>query len=36
LYEEPENADIILDTASINAVELTDQIIKFLQLKKII
>jgi bifunctional enzyme CysN/CysC len=36
LYEEPENPDIILDTASSNAEELTDQIIKFLQLKKII
>ena len=36
LYEEPENPDIILDTASSNAEELTDQIINFLQLKKII
>ena len=36
LYEEPENPDLILDTASSNAEELTDQIINFLQLKKII
>ena len=36
LYEEQENPDIILDTASSNAEELTDQIINFLQLKKII
>ena len=36
LYEEPENPDIILDTASSNAEELTDKIINFLQLKKII
>ena len=36
LYEEPENPDIILDNASSNAEELTDQIINFLQLKKII
>jgi bifunctional enzyme CysN/CysC len=35
-YEEPENPDLILDTASSNAEELTDQIINFLQLKKII
>ena len=34
LYEEPENPDLILDTASSNAEELTDQIINFLQLKK--
>ena len=36
LYEEPENPDLILDTTSSNAEELTDQIINFLQLKKII
>jgi adenylylsulfate kinase-like enzyme len=36
LYEEPENPDLILDTASSKAEELTDQIINFLQLKKII
>jgi len=36
LYEEPENPDLILDTASSNAEELTDQIINFLQSKKII
>ena len=36
LYEEPENPDLILYTASSNAEELTDQIINFLQLKKII
>ena len=36
LYEEPENPDLILDTASSNAEELTDKIINFLQLKKII
>ena len=36
LYEEPENPDIILDTASSNAEELTDQIINFLQSKIII
>ena len=36
LYEEPENPDLILNTASSNAEELTDQIINFLQLKKII
>jgi bifunctional enzyme CysN/CysC len=36
LYEEPENPDLILDTASSNAEELTDQIINFLQVKKII
>ena len=36
LYEEPENPDLILDTTSNNAEELTDQIINFLQLKKII
>ena len=36
LYEEPENPDLILDTTSSNAEELTDQIIKFLQSKKII
>ena len=36
LYEEPENPDLILDTTSSNAEELTDQIIHFLQLKKII
>ena len=36
LYEEPENPDLILDTASSNAEELTDQIITFLQSKKII
>ena len=36
LYEEPEDPDLILDTASSNAEELTDQIINFLQLKKII
>jgi len=36
LYEEPENSDLILDTTSSNAEELTDQIIHFLQLKKII
>ena len=35
-YEEPENPDLILDTASSNAEELTDQIINFLQSKKII
>ena len=31
LYEEPENPDLILDTTSCNAEELTDQIIKFLK-----
>ncbi|MDC0057673.1 adenylyl-sulfate kinase [Pelagibacteraceae bacterium] len=31
LYEEPENPDLILDTTSSNAEELTDQIIKFLK-----
>ena len=36
LYEEPENPDLILDTASSNAEELTDQIINFLKSKKII
>ena len=36
LYEEPENPDLILDTTSSNAEELTDQIINFLQVKKII
>ena len=36
LYEEPENPDLILDTTSSNAEELTNQIINFLQLKKII
>ena len=36
LYEEPENPDLILDAESSNAEELTDQIINFLQLKKII
>jgi bifunctional enzyme CysN/CysC len=36
LYEEPENPDLVLDTTSSNAEELTDQIINFLQLKKII
>ena len=36
LYEEPENPDLILDSASSNAEELTDKIINFLQLKKII
>ena len=36
LYEEPENPDLILDTTSSNAEELTDQIINFLQSKKII
>ena len=36
LYEEPENPDLILDTTSSNAEELTDKIINFLQLKKII
>ena len=36
LYEEPENPDLILDTTLSNAEELTDQIINFLQLKKII
>ena len=36
LYEEPEYPDLILDTASSNAEELTDQIINFLQSKKII
>ncbi len=36
LYEKPENPDLILDTTSSNAEELTDQIINFLQLKKII
>ena len=36
LYEEPENPDLTLDTTSSNAEELTDQIINFLQLKKII
>ena len=35
-YEEPENPDLILDTTSSNAEELTDQIINFLQVKKII
>ena len=36
VYEEPENPDLILDTTSSNAEELTDQIINFLQVKKII
>ena len=36
LYEEPENPDLILDTTSSNAEELTGQIINFLQVKKII
>ena len=36
LYEEPENPDLILDTTSSKAEELTDQIINFLQLKKFI
>ena len=31
LYEEPENPDLILNTSSGNAEELTDQIIKFLK-----
>ena len=31
LYEEPENPDLILDTTSSNAEELTDKIIKFLK-----
>ncbi len=35
-YEKPENPDLILNTLSSNAEELTDQIINFLQLKKII
>ena len=35
-YEKPENPDLILNTESSNAEELTDQIINFLQLKKII
>ena len=35
-YEKPENPDLILNTQSSNAEELTDQIINFLQLKKII
>jgi adenylylsulfate kinase len=30
-YEEPENPDLILNTSSGNAEELTDQIIKFLK-----
>ena len=35
-YEKPENADLVLDTKSNNAEELADQIINFLQIKKII
>ena len=35
-YEEPENADLVLDTNSTNAEELADQIINFLQVNKII
>ena len=30
-YEEPENPDLILNTSSGNAEQLTDQIIKFLK-----
>jgi adenylylsulfate kinase-like enzyme len=30
-YEEPENPDLVLNTLSGNAEELTDQIIKFLK-----
>ncbi|MDC0161753.1 adenylyl-sulfate kinase [bacterium] len=36
IYEEPNNPDLILDTNSTNAEDLTDQIINFLQVKKII
>ena len=35
-YEIPENADLVLDTKTNNAEELADQIINFLQSKKII
>ena len=35
-YEEPQNPDLVLDTNSTNAEELADQIINFLQVKKII
>ena len=35
-YEIPENADIVLDTKTNIAEELADQIINFLQVKKII
>ena len=35
-YEIPENADLVLDTKTNNAEELADQIINFLESKKII
>ena len=35
-YEIPENADLVLDTKTKTAEELTDQIINFLESKKII
>ena len=35
-YEKPENADLVLDTKANIAEELADQIINFLESKKII